>query len=266
MSLFLERDPKRWVRLDEVDSTNAYVWRENLPGGSVVLARSQTRGRGRHGRDWCSRADDSFLFSGLLEGPLEPELLSLLPLVAGLAIRNAALKLQPAFAHEIYLKWPNDVILVRQGRAGKLAGALLETEQLAATRRIVIGIGLNWRGEAPVIPEQTRSVLEPISLFVDYDRPADFFALPLVEALNAMLARLYGRENSALLSEFRSVDFLRGKLVRSDSRTSRANGIADDGALLLIDGETGVESRIYDTRSDLELITGAQAWPEKSSV
>ena len=266
MSLFLESDPKRWVRLDEVDSTNAYVWREAPPAGTVVLARSQKRGRGRHGRDWYSRADDSFIFSGLLEGALEPALLSLLPLVTGLAIRNAALKLQPAFAHEIYLKWPNDVILVRQGRAGKLAGVLLEGEQVGATRRIVIGIGLNWRGRAPAVPAAARRVLEPISLFGEHHQAADVFAAPLVASLNAMLGRLYGRESRALLSEFRGVDFLRGKLVRSDARTYRANGVADDGGLLLIDTESGVESCIYDTRSDLELITGAQAWPEKSSA
>ena len=55
--------------LDEVDSTNTYAREhfDDLPDGTLVVARRQTAGRGRRGRSWLSPPGINFTGSILLK-------------------------------------------------------------------------------------------------------------------------------------------------------------------------------------------------------
>gem|GEM_PF-142517 len=96
---------------------------QDAPIGAVVLAESQTQGRGRRGRVWESPQGNLY-FSGLLENTGD----QLLSLRAGLALAEAT--------QAGLLKWPND-LLAPDGR--KLGGVLIETEN----ERAFLGVGLN---------------------------------------------------------------------------------------------------------------------------
>jgi BirA family biotin operon repressor/biotin-[acetyl-CoA-carboxylase] ligase len=100
------------------------AWKD-APIGAVVLAESQTQGRGRRGRNWESPQGNLY-FSVLLENTRDP----LLPLRAGLALAEAT--------QVGLLKWPND-LLAPDGR--KLGGVLIEAEN----ERAFLGVGLNVR-------------------------------------------------------------------------------------------------------------------------
>ncbi|WP_237724735.1 biotin--[acetyl-CoA-carboxylase] ligase [Deinococcus alpinitundrae] len=118
------------------------------PAGAALLAESQTAGRGRRGRVWqaaqAGPPGAGLTFSVLL-APLQLSRLPLLPLAAGVALREACLSYLATAAEPAAgvpgLKWPNDLI-TPQGR--KLAGILLEAElRGGSVRRAVLGIGLN---------------------------------------------------------------------------------------------------------------------------
>jgi BirA family transcriptional regulator, biotin operon repressor / biotin---[acetyl-CoA-carboxylase] ligase len=112
--------------------------REGAPEGTVVLASSQSAGRGRLGRAWTSPEGGAYL-SIVLRPIATPAELAPLALVVGLGVVRG---LQEHFGVEASLKWPNDVLLA----SGKLAGILLEMS--AETDRVnwvVVGIGLNVR-------------------------------------------------------------------------------------------------------------------------
>ncbi|UWX65695.1 biotin--[acetyl-CoA-carboxylase] ligase [Deinococcus rubellus] len=126
------------------------------PVGAALLAESQLAGRGRRGRVWQTAGgedDPSSLktaagltFSVLL-APQHLGRLPLLPLAAGVALREACLECLPAAAEPPGLKWPNDLI-TEDGR--KLAGILLEAEvRGGSVRRAVLGIGLNVTAAPP---------------------------------------------------------------------------------------------------------------------
>jgi BirA family transcriptional regulator, biotin operon repressor / biotin---[acetyl-CoA-carboxylase] ligase len=91
------------------------------PEGLVVTARSQTRGRGRHGRAWAS--PEGNLHASILLRPACP-LASAgeIGLVAAVALAEALLELGPE-GLPLGLKWPNDVLIGRR----KVAGILLES-------------------------------------------------------------------------------------------------------------------------------------------
>ena len=160
----------RWITLSETASTNSLLLDGNYPSGTMVTARRQPAGRGRQGRPWSNTKDQSFLFSLLLEFDEFPVAATSMPLIAGLAVLEAAeaclRDLYPAAsAHtSFFLKWPNDILLGREGAIGKLAGILLESRMEKGRFRVVTGVGLNWSA----VPRNTDPALfTPAALFPD---------------------------------------------------------------------------------------------------
>jgi len=138
--LMLTQAPVRWINLDVVDSTNAYLLKNITPSFLnevvVVHAREQTAGRGRQGRAWLSKVGSSLCFSvGLALNVIQ---MPYLPLLVGVAVANALKDLGiPA-----QLKWPNDLLLDGQ----KVGGILCESISYERQTYVVIGIGLNLNG------------------------------------------------------------------------------------------------------------------------
>lgn len=136
---------------DLIDSTNeegkrrVALWQserlnqqESFPD-TILLAQTQTRGRGRLGRHWYSPPGN--LYMTLIKTLTVPGThLSQLSLVIGLAVHRALKKLIPA-EHHIAVKWPNDLLI----NGKKIAGILIETDSDPRSNKIVcyIGIGLN---------------------------------------------------------------------------------------------------------------------------
>ncbi|AWN24721.1 biotin--[acetyl-CoA-carboxylase] ligase [Deinococcus irradiatisoli] len=140
--------------LAQVGSTQDEVrrWADDphdpAPPGAAVLAETQLAGRGRRGRVWQPTPGQALTFSVLLPAEvLSPDSLPLLPLAAGVALREACLGRLPPGTAAPGLKWPND-LLAPDGR--KLAGILLEAElRGGSVRRAVLGIGLNVTSAPP---------------------------------------------------------------------------------------------------------------------
>jgi BirA family biotin operon repressor/biotin-[acetyl-CoA-carboxylase] ligase len=124
----------------EVHSTNDMALELASKGaseGTVVLAESQTRGRGRMGRSWYSPPGEGIYLSVILKPPLSPQKAYQITFMAAVA---AAETLRHLFNLEVQIKWPNDLMI----RNKKLGGIL--TELKAGPDRIhwvVIGIGIN---------------------------------------------------------------------------------------------------------------------------
>ena len=115
--------------------TEAAAWAAaGAPHGAVVVAETQTAGRGRHGRTWQDVPGASLMLSVVLRPRLAPERLGLVGLAAGLALAETA----EAFGASAVVKWPNDVLAAGpDGRLAKLAGVLAEASWsgTAARRR-----------------------------------------------------------------------------------------------------------------------------------
>jgi BirA family biotin operon repressor/biotin-[acetyl-CoA-carboxylase] ligase len=157
----LEPNAEKWIRLESVDSTNSFLLREDLPSGTIVIADRQTQGRGRHGRQWVS-PEGSLILSGILcfdSEQISDDRLTLLPLLAGVALLRAFQKMNPSV--NLGIKEPNDIIIDRNARKGKVAGILVESEIKGRERRVIVGVGVN----ATSAPETSDSVYQPAALF-----------------------------------------------------------------------------------------------------
>ncbi len=138
----------RIARLDSTPSTMDAAWAmadENAPHGAVVVARTQTAGRGRFSRPWVSGDDESLLLSVLLRPP--PAAAALLSPAAALAVVDTA---EDAAGVRCEIKWPNDVLAGGRKLCGVLVELRARTDGVVAA---VIGVGLNVNLDLRAIPE-----------------------------------------------------------------------------------------------------------------
>ena len=128
---------RRVYLFDTVDSTNSIAQeygRSGAKSGTVVIARTQSKGRGRLGKEWLSPAGSGLYFSVILRPRLEIKDLAKITLAAGLAVARAV---EEAAGIETLIKWPNDVLVNDK----KLAGIL--TESGGNGEWVVLGVGIN---------------------------------------------------------------------------------------------------------------------------
>lgn len=136
----------------DTTSTNdrALEWiRESPPSGpALVLAATQTAGRGQQNRSWFS-APGNLMGSWIVTARLEPSLrgqwLRALALAVPLAVCDTILALDVAGRCQPGIKWPNDVLVEHRKVGGILIESLQQEEQTSA----VVGIGLNIHGPLP---------------------------------------------------------------------------------------------------------------------
>ena len=216
--------------LDEVGSTQGEIARlaaEGAPEGTVVTARHQRAGRGRLGRSWWDRADESLLLSVLLRPRVPAARAPLITLVGALAVMDAVATetgLTPG------LRWPNDVLVAGRKVCGILAEAA--TDAAGALERVVLGIGLNVNQEA--FPEEVAG--RAASLRMLAGRPVDRGRLlaTLLDALDAQYHAFHAASTEALTAACRARCLTLGERVRAaDGREGVAVDLDESGALVL---------------------------------
>jgi BirA family biotin operon repressor/biotin-[acetyl-CoA-carboxylase] ligase len=131
---------------DSTGSTNseALQWAEKgAPDGALVVADTQTAGRGRMDRRWVTHAGAALAFSLILRpSDAEAEALGLFSPLGALAVASA---LAEDYGLPAQVKWPNDVLLHRR----KVCGILVEAVWVGSeVQNVVTGIGVNVASEA----------------------------------------------------------------------------------------------------------------------
>jgi len=156
---------------------------EAWPHLSALRALRQTAGRGRSGRAWVTPDDGALLVSVVLRPLVPARLLTWVPLLAGLAVRDALEPFVRGRGWRMGTKWPNDVVAVPESSTvvapvpgwastRKIAGVLSELvtaeppenradgrlapDEVPAGRdeapMVVLGIGVNIGQEVDDLP------------------------------------------------------------------------------------------------------------------
>ena len=173
----------RFEYLAEAGSTNDVLMNHAMgadaaswPDLSVVVTDNQTRGRGRLGRTWLAPTGKSLAISVLLRPataggqPLSLDHFGWFPLMAGAAMTRAVRTVVEASivpvtdlreaetpAHQVALKWPNDVLI----DGYKVSGIL--SELLPSADGLVIGAGLNVSLDEHDLPTLTSTSLSLVT-------------------------------------------------------------------------------------------------------
>jgi BirA family biotin operon repressor/biotin-[acetyl-CoA-carboxylase] ligase len=176
--------------------SQAFGRRHNDPGRGrresdaqpcLLVAETQTAGRGRNGKAWQASRGCSLTFSLLL--PYAPPSWGGLSLAVGMALAEA-LDPRSDAPPRIGLKWPNDLFLLdpaapdAPGR--KLGGILIESVVGSGQRRVVVGVGLNVRPLPLALAREAKTPVASLSEIWPQATPPEVLARvapPLVQAL-----------------------------------------------------------------------------------
>jgi BirA family transcriptional regulator, biotin operon repressor / biotin---[acetyl-CoA-carboxylase] ligase len=231
----LRRDvkPFRLHWFSRLRSTNDHAAllrkRGELFAPSIVLTSHQIAGRGRGANSWWSgKGSLTVTFAFAIDQHLAPYHI---PLIAGLAVRNAAAELTGN--DEIQLKWPNDLLF--HGR--KLAGLLCERISNAD----LIGLGMNVNVNNRLIPKSLKTNI--VSLDEIAGQPLDMTAIlsAIAKHLHRMLSHRDEQSFAAVVKEYDRHHALLGRRVvvegsgEEPSITGTCQGLDEMGRLLLKD-------------------------------
>jgi BirA family biotin operon repressor/biotin-[acetyl-CoA-carboxylase] ligase len=223
---------------DSVDSTNHALARladRDATEGTVVMAETQTAGRGRHGSPWFSPATASLYVSVLLRPSIAPRELSLFAPIASLALAEAVwLEGAPA-----KIKWPNDVVVHDRKVGGVLVQARVIEERLA---HVILGVGVNLNvPPADLAAGLGAAAEDAASLHEVVDHPIDRnqFAASLLTRLEKWHRTYLMRGAGAVHAAWQERDALHGRRVEARSGAELHQGWADgidaDGRLVIVD-------------------------------
>ena len=225
-----------------VSSTNDVARGYALAGeeeGLVIVAETQTHGRGRWGRIWQSPKGGLWLT--ILLRPTSLERLGLTSLAAGVA----AVSTIESFGVSASLKWPNDIL----SDGHKLGGILVEGGTQEDCHYLLVGIGINLNISKDAFPEDIRETAVSLLELTKSTISQDIFLNILLGHFFELYQSILSGQTDSLLKEYRRTCSSLGKKVRVE--TSRETiegivvGIAHDGALLLDAGEGMIRNVLY---------------------
>ncbi|MGB2600858.1 MAG: biotin--[acetyl-CoA-carboxylase] ligase [Candidatus Omnitrophota bacterium] len=226
---------------DSISSTNnrAYELAEaGEPEGTVVIAESQTHGKGRIGRKWVSPKGTGIYMSLIVRPDVETDEIPTITLIAAAGIISA---LKKSCGLDAKMKWPNDVLVNDK----KLCGILTEIKaQPDQVEFLVLGIGINVNTPASKLPPEGTSVK------IECGRSMD--RLELTRSVLTEFESDYLKFNkegfAALRKECMDCSATLGKKVNVMEHHRSTKGMAidiDEKGALIIKTDSGQKKRIF---------------------
>lgn len=218
-----------------LDSTNrhASVQGDVYSSPAVVIAQTQTAGKGRGKNQWWS-STGALTFSIVIrpqDWNIPASEQTLLSLLTASAIRQVLCDHHQIPATQLQLKWPNDLYL----RERKVCGILLE-QSVKAAQVLVIGIGLNVNNSWSQAPQDLQSKGIALCDVTGEPLSREQILIDLLLYFEQLLASAELRDK-LLKTSWSKAHLLDGKIVTLEQSgeitAGRCEGIDDDGALLI---------------------------------
>ncbi|MFH1837742.1 MAG: biotin--[acetyl-CoA-carboxylase] ligase [Candidatus Omnitrophota bacterium] len=226
---------------DTLSSTNdkAYELAEDGEGeGTIIIAETQTNGKGRRGRKWVSPKGDGLYFSIILRPDTEVSEVAAITLVAAISTARAIKNFADL---ETKIKWPNDLLL--NGR--KICGIL--TEIKAEPDKIdflVLGIGLNVNTTEDKLPPEGTSLREEGKKRID----RNMMLRALLEEFEKNYFLFQAQGFAPLIEECKNRSSVLGRPVKIEQHNKIICGEAidiDETGALLVREVSGKVKRIF---------------------
>ncbi|MCK9275781.1 MAG: biotin--[acetyl-CoA-carboxylase] ligase [Syntrophales bacterium] len=227
---------------DEIDSTNTRAIQLAAQGareGDVVIAESQTGGRGRlRGRRWQSPPNVNLYASIILRPKIAPSIASTMTLMAGVAVADVLSGYCPG---DVCLKWPNDVLI----KMKKVCGILTEMKaKKEAIEYVIIGIGININMRSNEFMEEFRAGSTSLSAETGNEITRSEVAAKVFNSLDAWYQTYLSQGFDNVREKWLRYAGILGRHVevkgKSTIERGMVLGIDEEGALLLERGDSEI--------------------------
>ena len=232
------------IYYEQLDSTNTKIVelaKQGAKEGTVVVADSQTAGKGRRGRAWNSPAGENIYMSLLLRPHFGANVAPMLTLLMAYSVGKV---LRAAGFDNVQIKWPNDLVLNNK----KICGILTEmTMKETEIDHVVIGVGINVNSrEFPKDLSQTAT-----SLYLESSKISERKLLieEIVNVFWDIYQQFVSHQNlSFVQKEYEEMLINKNKevlvLEPGNEYVAYAKGINETGELL-VQTNDGSERKIY---------------------
>lgn len=221
---------------ESIDSTNAYALQlpeKEFIHGTVIVAGSQTRGRGRQGRSWLSLADKGLYFTVMLSSSRPARETPVISFLASLALYEA---LSDYCDGKLDIKWPNDILLDGKKICGILGEMRIDPN---GCQRIALGMSVNISHQKNDFPEAFRDRSTSILLSGKKNPGAAAILKAILERLNVWNAAFNQGDIDKIISSVTACSsYVSGKRIVVDAEvgspvTGTTAGLNPDGSLQL---------------------------------
>jgi len=223
----------------ETESTNiiAREMASSVDEGTIVIAESQTAGRGRLGRKWISPEGGIWL-SIILKPRIEPLYAPRITLLAGVSVA----KTMQGFGLPAKIKWPNDILI----NGKKVCGILTEIgAEVDIVDYLVVGIGIDANVDTGAFPEEFRDNSTSLEKELGHKISRVAFVQKLLEEFEVLYIKFQKDGFPQILEEWRNMSATIGQWVKItvQARTiyGEAIGVDNEGALIVETGEGHLE-------------------------
>lgn len=227
---------------EEVPSTQTIgkrLARNGAKEGTVVIADSQTTGKGRKSREWFS-PEGGLYASIILRPDISPPQAPIMSLLMGVAAAKSIRKINDL---EIGLKWPNDIRTNEKKVGGILLEMSAETDQI---KWLVVGIGLNVNNKLSFSAEDVKSRATSLKEEIGENISRLNLSINLLRIIEETYLTFKKEGAEPILKKWKNLSSTLGSAVHiSDGEEieGKAVDIDSDGALVL-ELEDGSRTRI----------------------
>jgi len=222
---------------DSIDSTqNQALKIANEPenNGAVIIAATQTGGKGRTGRRWVSPKGGIWL-SIILHPKFDISITTLFPIASSLALSKA---IESTFEITPELKWPNDLTIKGKKIAGILVDAAFESNKI---ENLVLGVGINFNVDIKAIKKILKDTPNFYGVSSLSEQNKKIKPIQLVQNFFVELERIYEllnkKQTKKIILEWSKRSSTLGKNVEINTTDGKIKGkatkIDEDGALII---------------------------------
>jgi BirA family biotin operon repressor/biotin-[acetyl-CoA-carboxylase] ligase len=206
--------------------------------GTVVIADSQTDGRGRRGRRWISPPGKNLYISIILRPVMPPGDAPVLTLMSAVACVSALRRLSSL---PLSIKWPNDLMAADR----KLGGILTEIKASSAgIDYAVVGIGININLDAADLPDFLKEAATSIMLQTGRLQSRTEYAVEILKSFDYWYTVLSEAGKSPVIESWLRLSSTIGRSVTvatgQERFTGRAEDIDAEGSLILRDEDNSI--------------------------
>jgi len=222
----------------EIGSTNDEAFRlgmEGAPEGTVVVANSQSAGKGRLQRSWFSPPSSNIYTSVILRPEFNPADAPRITIMAGLA---AAQSIETYCPRKARIKWPNDVLIDGKKVCGILTQMQTDEDKIDF---VILGIGINVNVAADEFPPEIRNIATSIAAQTGAFHSRQDLLITLYKNLSKCYKTLTSSGFEMIREEWIKMAFLIGCETQvkfgNEIIKGKALGIDEQGALILSDSK-----------------------------
>jgi len=224
---------QRIFYFEEAESTNDLakeLAEKGFEEGTVVIAETQTHGKGRLGRRWISPRGGTW-FSVVLRPAIGSKDAPKIVFMAAVAIAKTIRNMLRLTAKT---KWPNDVLVHNKKVCGLLAETSISDDNI---NFIVLGIGINSNVDTNAFPKELTGSLTSLKKEAKREIPREEFLQALLKEMEHYYNEFTQGRFTQILEEWKSLTDMIGKDVEVVSFKERFEGrtidVDQDGALIV---------------------------------